>query len=267
MSNPDDDLVLREADTGGALLDSDGEVLRELEIEAVDEVVDHGATIQELAAGARAWRYGHVIVDEAQDLTPMQWRMVTRRTRGSSLTIVGDLAQRSIGEPGSWREHLPPAIAEFDYRELSVNYRSPASINRLAGSVLSELAPDLAPTEAIRDTATPPQARSVTSLGAELPAIVEEMRQTTDGTVAVIAADPERAQSALAEDSDAGVHWLSPWKAKGLEFDAVVLVEPAEMLAMPRGLSLLYVALTRSTNRLVIVHAEPLPSCLARTGL
>jgi len=245
------------------LVDNDGNALEELHMDAVDEVADHGATIQELAVGARAWRFGHVIVDEAQDLTPMQWRMVTRRARGGSMTIVGDLAQRSIGEPGTWRDHLPPAIEDFAYQELSINYRSTDEVNRLASAVLAELSPELSASKAIRASEHPPVLAPMTDVAGALPGLIARCHQEArPGTFAVVGIRPQQLAS-LVPDADPVIAWLSPWQAKGLEYDSVLLVEPADFLEEPQGLSLLYVALTRTTDRLTVAHHRPLPPVLA----
>ena len=254
------DHVLREQPEGYPLLDNDGAPMSEIDVDNVDDAfVDHGVTLQELAAGQRAWRFGHVIVDEAQDLSPMQWRMITRRARGGSMTIVGDLAQRSIGQPGTWREHLPASVEEFSYQELTVNYRSPSEVNDVASAVLAELAPALASPEAIRTSGHPPRTVQVDDIDDLTEVVLSERMALASGQVAVIGA------SNAAQFDREGVQWLSPWKAKGLEFDSVVVVEPARILSQPNGLSLLYVALTRTTSRLVIAHSGELPEVLAET--
>jgi len=249
------DHTIRAEDNGQPLLDVDGQPFVELEVDRVDDVDEAGDTIAELASRQREWRYGHVIVDEAQDLTDMEWRMVARRAIGRSMTIVGDLAQRSIGPPGTWTENLPDQLADHAYTELTVNYRSPAEVNGVASAILAELAPELRPSTAIRATGEQPAIEHVASIEAELPAIVERARgDMVDGRVAVIASAGERVAGSL-----------TPWQAKGLEFDTVVLVEPASILREPHGLSLLYVAVTRATHRLMIVHAEALPGVIAQT--
>lgn len=253
------DRILRDED-GAAVLDADDDVVAELELDRVDSLADRAETVAELAAGARSWRFGHVIVDEAQDLTPMQWRMVARRARGGSMTIVGDLAQRSIGEPGTWAEHLPESIADFTYRELTVNYRSPAEVNDLAAAVLAELAPQLTASRSIRTSGHVPEAIAVDALSTStLKRIVERERAAIDrGKLAIIGLD----LPSLDDPEGDNVSWLSPWQAKGLEFDSVIVVEPARLLDEPHGLSLLFVALTRTTGRLTIVHERPLPNVL-----
>ena len=247
------DYTIRAEDNGQPLLDADGDPFVELEVDRVDDVDEAGDTIAELASRQREWRYGHVIVDEAQDLTPMEWRMVERRAIGGSMTIVGDLAQRSIGPPGTWKDNLPGRLQDHSYAELTVNYRSPAEVNAVASEILAELAPQLRPSIAIRSTGDRPTVEHVDDVGAVLPAMVaREAAARPEGRVAVIGVD--------VDDVDA----LTPWEAKGLEFDTVILVEPATILDQDHGLSLLYVAVTRATDRLVIVHTSALPEVIAR---
>lgn len=252
------DRTVRAEDNGAPLLDADDEPIKELAIDDVDALDEESATVVELAAGQRSWRFGHVIVDEAQDLTPMQWRMVARRARGNSMTIVGDLAQRSVGTASSWAELLPDDLAEqMSYRELTINYRSPTEVHDLTASVLAELAPGLSPGRPIRSVGHQPEFVEVTDMTAELDAVVERSRAAaSDGRVAVIGHDlpelPERP----------GVRLLSPHTAKGLEFDVVIVVEPARILDEVNGLGQLYVALTRTTDRLLIVHEQPRPAVL-----
>ncbi len=272
----------------GFAFESDGTPIGELDVEAPDSLADRGATIAEQAIAERSWRFGHVIVDEAQDLTPMQWRMIARRSHGGAITMVGDLAQRSIGEPGEWADHLPIDFQGFAQQELTVNYRSPAEINDLASAVLTELAPGLAASRSIRAVGRSPGIVHLDDLHQELPDWVRIHRQDRPrGRMAVIGIDLDPADfetpgagaagaggagaggSAQGTEGDNGaapvgvVACLDPWQAKGLEFDSVVLVEPAALLDADHGLSLLYVALTRTTDDLAIVHQRPLPSVLA----
>ena len=268
-ANPQD-YVVRAEDTGNALLDNDGMPIRELAPDSVDALLDHGASVAELAQQQRTWRYGHVIVDEAQDLTAMQWRMVARRARGGSMTIVGDLAQRSIGPPGRWTDHLPDGLPEPEFRELATNYRSPREITDVAADLLAELAPDLTPAQAIRSSGRPVEvvaAHDEDALLAETQAAILMARANhRRGRVAVLSVRSAQWRSAVADRilDDPQVVWLDPWRAKGLEFDAVVLVEPAEVAALENGLSHLYVAVTRATGTLTIVHRAPLPGALDR---
>lgn len=253
----------------GFAFESDGAPIGELDLASADALAERPDPVVEQVFDQRSWRFGHVIVDEAQDLTPMQWRMIARRSQGGAITIVGDLAQRSIGPPGEWADHLPPELQGFAQADLTINYRSPAEINELASVVLAELAPGLARSQSIRSVGLRPRSVHLSSLRNELRAwLIADRRRARAGRQAVIAD-----ASVLADLSAAGIDsgddarslgaWLTPWQAKGLEFDSVVVVEPAAIAERPRGLSLLYVALTRTTRQLTIVHERPLPEILA----
>ncbi len=255
MSDFDDRLVGIEAD------DPDDDDVREseLSVESLDVLDDDEPTVVELAFGQRSWRFGHVIVDEAQDLNPMQWRMVLRRAQGQAMTIVGDLAQRTTGEVTAWADHLPVELSGIDRQDLTVNYRSPAEINELAARVLAQLAPDLPPSTAIRYAGEAPQ---FVPIGPEADLATLIRRERTEAVsgerLAVIGWDLN-----LGDLGDTDVEVLTPSGAKGLEFDVVIVVEPAEILNRRRGLAQLYIALTRATRRLVVAHAGELPSVLA----
>jgi DNA helicase IV len=197
-----------------------------------------------------------VIVDEAQDLTPMQLRMVARRAREGALTILGDVAQATgaVRYP-RWDDVLPhlPRGDEADVEELRHAYRVPREIMEVALPLLDTIAPDVAPPISYRTGAEPPAVHRV----AEEQLLAEAYRQAAaapDGLLAVIV--PEELVCELpADDLWNGVPVLTPREAKGLEFDHVVVVEPARI-----ELRELYVALTRPTKTLVIVHARPLPA-------
>ncbi|SOJ52569.1 DNA helicase IV [Mycobacterium simulans] len=208
----------------------------------------------ERAAADRDWTYGHVVVDEAQELSEMDWRVLMRRCPARSFTVVGDLAQRrSVAGATSWDTMLEPHVpGRWVYRSLSVNYRTPAEIMAVAGELLAQFAPGVQPPESVRACGVHPWSRSVTD--AELAsAIAEFVRDEAgrEGTSVVIGP---------ADVPGAGV----PSETKGLEFDAVLVVEPERILAEgPRGAADLYVALTRATQRLGVLHRGPLPSALA----
>lgn len=260
------DRTVRAEDNGEAILDNDGVAFEELDVERPDEINQQSATIRQLAVDEQVWRFGHVIVDEAQDLTPMQWRMVVRRSRRGAVTVLGDLAQRSIGEPGTWADHLPPEFSNFEQRSLTTNYRSPAEVNDLATGILERLVPDLPESQAVRRSgnqvvvkSSPDVSRAAAEVASEFAAI-----DGPDGrSIAIIGFDLDVSDREREGLVPAGGRVLTPWTAKGLEFDSVVVVEPARFLDHEGGLSLLYVALTRSTNRLAIVHSRPLPAVLA----
>lgn len=258
------DFVVRAEDNDAPLLDGEGKPISELELDRVDAAVEQGASVAELASDQRSWRFGHVIVDEAQDLTPMQWRMIARRTRGDSMTVVGDLAQRSIGEPGEWSDHLPPSIRNVSYQELTINYRAPAEVNDLARAVLAQLAPKLTAPRSIRSVGRSPKAVEVRSIALELPLLIDAaMDRLGTGSIVVICLDAEQDNEMNRALRARDVTVLTPRQAKGLEFDAVFLVEPSDILAEPWGLSLLYVSITRSTQELSILYKNELPSVLA----
>ncbi len=233
----------------------------ELGLQRVDQLTEEGATVVDLAGDQQFWRFGHVIVDEAQELSPMQWRMIKRRTQGGSITIVGDVAQRSSGPVQPWAELLGDTMGDYVEAGLSINYRSPSEINDIAAAVLAEVAPGLSPAESIRSSGFQPDA--VSSSQMSIVDLVElELSAVGEGTVAVVGFDTRlrsRLDSVLAR-SGSGLVVLSPDESKGLEFDSVVVVEPAEIFdRSPAGF---YVACTRSTNRLRFFHERPLPSFL-----
>ncbi len=222
--------------------------------------------------------FGHVLVDEAQDLTPMQWLMLARRCPSGSMTLVGDFGQASrAGALSDWDDVLANVNVRMPPRRvtLSVNYRTPAEIMEVANRLLPAAAPGIEPARPVRSTGAVPRVESV---GADrvigTAAAAARRASTAGGTVAVIA--PPALHGALAEvlrddgavaDSvdaiDAPIAVLVPLDAKGLEFDHVVVVEPAQLVSPDAaGLRLLYVVLTRATRQLVVVHAEPLPEAL-----
>jgi DNA helicase IV len=202
--------------------------------------------------------YGHVIVDEAQDLTPMQLRMVARRAREGALTILGDVAQATGAIRYSrWDEVLPhlPRGDEATIEELLHAYRVPREIMELALPLLDTIAPDVAAPISYRTGADAPTVRKVEPehLLAEAYREAERLAES-EGLLAVIV--PELlAREVPQDDLWNGVPVLTPRESKGLEFDHVVVVEPALI-----ELRELYVALTRPTKTLVVVHAQPLPA-------
>ncbi|MFD2419736.1 RNA polymerase recycling motor ATPase HelR [Amycolatopsis pigmentata] len=210
--------------------------------------------LAERAAADRDWTYRHVVVDEAQELSEMDWRALMRRCPGRSFTVVGDLAQRrSAAGATSWEEMLEPYVpGRWVYRTLSVNYRTPAEIMAVAAALLAEFAPGVRPPESVRASGVQPWSRRVTE--DEMPAAIEEFVRDEagrEGTSVVIG--PPGVPGAV-----------PPSETKGLEFDAVLVVHPERILADgPRGAAELYVALTRATQRLGVLHHGPLPQPLA----
>ena len=241
--------------------EDEGEI-RELDLESVDTFGEARITVGELVGENESWRYGHVIVDEAQDLTPMQWRMVMRRVRGKALTIVGDLAQRSASAAQSWEQLLPPELSLVQRQDLTVNYRSPAEIHDLAVSVLASFAPTVEPSQAIRAAGWDPEFEAVEDLARAVEARLYELLDLVGGQIAVISANPPALELSDALVDNERLQVLTPVQSKGLEFDAVVLAEPAEILAQQGGASQLYIALTRAMQRLVVLHVHGLPAVL-----
>ncbi|HET9729920.1 MAG TPA: UvrD-helicase domain-containing protein [Acidimicrobiia bacterium] len=222
--------------------------------------------------------FGHVLVDEAQDLTAMQWRMLARRCPSGSMTLVGDPGQASRpGAVAAWHNvlshlptHNPPRTVT-----LTINYRTPAEVMDVAARLLAVAAPAVEPSQSVRATGEQPRFVPVESHDLVRRA-ADHARACLErtGTVAMIA--PAALHEALvealvdvgavagtADALDAPIAVLDPTSAKGLEFDHVVVVEPAALVTPDRaGLRLLYVTITRTTKSLVVVHAEALPEGL-----
>ncbi len=243
------------------------------------------------AAADRSWAYGHVIVDEAQELSAMAWRMVLRRNPARSLTVVGDVAQ--TGSPAgarSWQEMLDPLLhGRWREERLTVNYRTPAEIMAVAAQVLAAAAPGERPPDSVRIEGVPPRAvRVPASAGSGAPhpplatCVAEVVRAglaelagaaPDGGRLALIVPDARVAELAAAvpeairgdrpESLDSPAALLTVSQAKGLEFDQVVLADPAGVIAQSRnGGRDLYVAITRATHRLTVVHEGDLPAPL-----
>jgi DNA helicase IV len=230
-------------------------------------------TAVERAAADRRWAFGHVIVDEAQELSAMAWRMLMRRCPSRSMTVVGDIAQ--TGDPAgasSWGQVVRPYVADrWRLAELTVNYRTPAEVMELAGRVLAGIDSGRRAPESVRATGVPPWVRGVPPgrLPAELAeAVAREAGSPGADRLGVLvpaaaldalgAAVPG-AQVGAAADLTSQVVVLTVRQAKGLEFDSVIVVDPAAILAeSPRGRQDLYVALTRPTQRLgVLCPGDP----------
>lgn len=231
------------------------------------EEADHRSAA-ERAAADRTWAFGHIIVDEAQELSPMAWRLLMRRSPTRSLTLVGDPAQTSeAAGVGSWEKILRPYVGDrFEHVTLRVNYRTPAEIMELAARVVREKDASFTSPVSVRSTGEAPWTRDA---GEDLAgAVARAAADLTprEGRLAVIAPGAlheeiagalEGVSAGTAPDLSRPLVLLDPRQAKGLEFDHVLVVEPGRF-----GSSDLYVALTRATQRLGIVHREELPSAL-----
>ena len=241
------------------------------------EVIDT-RTAAERAAADRTWVFGHVIVDEAQELSPMAWRLLMRRVPSRSLTVVGDVAQTSeLAGTTTWEQVFEPYVAQrWRLAELTVNYRTPAEVMAVAADVLAAIDPSLQPPRSVRESGVAPWARRVTEdelPGALVACVRAETAEVGEGRVGVIVPENREGElghelmkalpgAAVGEQPDLlnQVVMLTVRQAKGLEFDSVLVAQPDEIIAeSPRGLSDLYVAVTRATRRLGVLHSAELP--------
>ncbi|MDL2080196.1 AAA family ATPase [Streptomyces sp. GXMU-J15] len=231
------------------------------------EEEDHRSAA-ERAAADRTWAFGHIIVDEAQELSPMAWRLLMRRSPTRSMTLVGDPAQTAeAAGVGAWADILGPYVEDrWTHTRLGVNYRTPAEIMELAAGVVRAEHPDFEPPSSVRSTGVRPWVRATDDVPGAVAEAVAELTPE-EGRLAVIAPrDLHRRIAARLDGVTAGaepdltrtVVLLDPRQAKGLEFDSVLVVEPGRY-----GTSDLYVALTRATQRLGVLHTGNLPEGLA----
>ena len=297
--------VLSSAGAGGGLVSA----------EVLAERFSHSGpslTTAERAAADRAWTYGHIVVDEAQELSAMAWRMLLRRCPTRSMTIVGDVAQTAAAAGATrWSTMLEPVLrGSWRLAELTVNYRTPAEVARAAQRVATEAGLPVSPLTSAREVESSLQVRTVeaqdvlaavveatagalellgVNLGARtavvtsgtaLSATPQDASADEAGRVAVIAADEQVAQvrAAIAASRigthlpptgsgsilDARLAVMTPLESKGLEFDVVVLVEPA--VIAKRSTGDLYVAMTRPTQQLRVVASTTLPAGLEGVG-
>ena len=255
------------------------------QLAAANETRGVRRTTAETAAHDRTWTYGHVVVDEAQELSPMQWRLLARRCPMKSFTIVGDIAQSSRRDAaGSWASVLAPEFGDrWRLEELTVNYRSPARVMRWAAQVARAAGLEVSHPRAVREGDHRP--RLVTEPGGDVAALaldaVEVERDRVPEALTAVIAPAERTgelltalrerwgEAAVDTAPLPGVEIVvaTPWETKGLEFDTVVLVSPERIVADARGVvGDLYVAMTRATQSLSVVagtDAAALPAGLA----
>ncbi|MDN4477131.1 PhoH family protein [Demequina sp. SYSU T00039] len=225
-------------------------------------------SVAERARGDRTWTYGHVVVDEAQELSPMAWRMLLRRCPTRSFTIVGDVAQTTASAGTRWwPETMDPLFqSSWELRELTISYRIPAAVAaaaqgfaKRAGLPVSELSAARELDDAVGITSLRRTDDAVSAAAGLAREHAEGFADAAGGLVAVIA--PERLVAATrAAVAGTEIEVCTARESKGLEFDVAVVVEPAAIAVRPGDL---YVALTRPTRRLEVVHAEPLPPGLA----
>ncbi len=248
-----------------------------------DELADLEARAQEIGVTTHADRtararrnlaeerdyrtYAHVVVDESQDVTPMQWRMLGRRARGATWTVVGDWVQSAWPDVQEVRDALAAVLGKSRLRqvELTTNYRTTTEVAALAARLLHRIDPSLQAPEAVRSSGIEPLLVTGDVL-AVLPERVEALLAQVGGTVGVVA--PYRLVSQVRDvlPHDPRLTVVDPWQVKGLEYDGCVVADPHGVVAESQhpvaGLRSLYVALTRATQRLVVVSSEPLETLL-----
>ncbi|MFD1321035.1 HelD family protein [Micromonospora sonneratiae] len=258
--------------------EEEGEILSVTDLLGADTLADRQEdgerlTTAQRAAADRTWAFGHVIVDEAQELSPMAWRLLMRRSPSRSMTLVGDVAQTgALAGASSWQQTLEPYVDDrWRLEELTVSYRTPAEIMAVAADVLAEIDPSLTPPRSVRNTGVEPwdlRVEQAEFAGQLIAAVRREAAQVGEGRVGVIVPDGlvddlGRAVTAELPEVAVGEHaeltsqvvLLTVAQAKGLEFDSVVVVEPDRIVAeSPRGRNDLYVALTRATQRLGVLR-------------
>ncbi|MFF2345569.1 HelD family protein [Pseudarthrobacter sp. NPDC058119] len=240
-------------------------------------------TAAERATSDRTWAFGHIVVDEAQELSPMQWRLLVRRCPLKSFTIVGDIAQTSsVAGANSWQGALAPMFGDrWQLEELTVNYRTPSQIAEAAVRMANAAGLVVSAPKAVREGRWDPIIDEV-SAGAVVERLVEVLPDelaALDGGLLAVIADGDllpQASAALravygrrigtgAGSYEQDIVVISPREAKGLEFDGVVVLEPSVMLNHEHGkVGDLYVAMTRATQRLRLIAAQPVPAGIAR---
>ena len=244
-------------------LDDDAEVaelVTTMERLAPEREVDPFATPQDT--------FAHVLVDEAQDITPMQWRMLRRRGPSASWTLVGDPAQSSWPDGRESERALAEMVGGAPVRRfrMSTNYRSPAEVFDLAARVVVHAYPEADLPRAVRSTGVAPELRTEEDLTGGVRTGVADLLAAVEGTVGVVAppslvADVDRALDGVAGARDHRVLLVTALQAKGLEYDGVLVVDPDTIVAESAGgLRSLYVALTRPTQRLITLDLGPDPA-------
>lgn len=241
--------------------------------DAPDEISEVTTYADRMAAGRGARRprdededeqveYAHIVIDEAQDLTPMQWRMLGRRGMHATWTIVEDPAQSAWEDPSASAAAMAEALRErrrYEF-ELTTNYRNPVEVADVAARVLVRAVPGARPARAVRSGGERPTVHATAGerTGPVVRKLVRELLETVEGTIGVVT--PVGATAELAADlegMDARVQLMDALDAKGLEFDAAVIVDPRGIVEQsPNGMRTLYVALTRATRLLGVVTAD-----------
>ena len=253
---------------------ADGVITPE-QIAMMNEVRGERMTAATAASADRTWAYGHIVVDEAQELSPMQWRLLMRRCPMKSFTIVGDIAQASsAAAASSWSQALEPFVGErFTLEELTINYRTPAQIAEGAVSVAQAAGYEVSAPRAVREGRWAPLVHEVVSESVveQTVSVVSEEVAHSGGALIGVVCPPslyvQTAQAVARAHADRTgtaqtalenqVLVLTPWEAKGLEFDVVVIVEPQQLIDDAGGaVGDLYVSMTRPTQRLHMVGSR-----------
>ena len=276
----------------GTMREHDPEEQATYQVEELDDVTGHGVT-EVTTHGTAPWattrtgyevtphtkmerlmngrltdpeEYAHVLIDEAQDISPMQWRMLGRRGRWSSWTVVGDAAQASWPDAAEARQAREQAFGSKvrSLFHMDTNYRNAREIFAYAADVIRAEVPDADIPKAVRETGVDPIITSVDAAGipAAATAAVEALLGEVEGSIAVIS--PARWLDSLASalgpltgDFSGRVNVVGPMSTKGLEYDATVIVDPAEITAeSPGGIRVLYVALTRAAHRMTVLQLQ-----------
>ena len=243
------------------------ELVRETELgaEYVDRLGEETVSVSDLVESTKNWRFGHVIVDEAQDLTPMQWRMIKRRTTGGAITVVGDVAQRRQGLK-DWDTLVGHVYPDYDRHELTINYRSPQTVQDIADRIAVEMGLEVE-TRSIREGELGVGWDKVTDESGLLKIVEKLQDHLANADRCAVIVDTELvAQSwvevlqAQSQDKDY-LTVLTPVESKGLEFDHVVVVSADALVAAER-LPDLFVAVTRATKSLAITYENTVPTWL-----
>ena len=252
---------------------------------SAEDLADHNTvgearlTAADRAAVDRTWAFGHIVVDEAQELSAMQWRLLMRRCPLKSFTVVGDIAQTSSAAGAtSWQQALTPFVGDrWTLEELTVNYRTPAQIAEAAVRMANAAGLVVSAPKAVREGRWAPFIDQVPE-GGLVPRLMEvlpeDLAALEGGLLAIIAeehhldavrravgAEYGRRLGTGAGGMEQDIVVTSPREAKGLEFDGVVILEPEELLTAAAGkVGDLYVAMTRPTQRLRLIAAGPIPA-------
>ncbi|MGB9036715.1 MAG: UvrD-helicase domain-containing protein [Paeniglutamicibacter sp.] len=249
------------------------------DLAAMNQETEARQTAAERAVADRNWAYGHVVVDEAQELSPMQWRLLMRRCPLKSFTVVGDIAQTSSASgANSWAQAMKPFVAErFTLEELTVNYRTPMQIAEAATRVAHAAGLKISTPKAVREGQWPPLVDRLApgQLLAKLHEVLPgEVAIADGGLLAVIVPETRLAHVRAAVVAQFGrrvgtgsgglsqdIVVLGAREAKGLEFDVVLVIEPQELVDEVEGsVGDLYVAMTRTTQRLRLLAEGAIPA-------